>query len=260
MNAADTVDTTDLTFPLSPDYVSGWTTEKGIAELISNAIDADPTGFRVSYADGFLTITDGSADGIGASGVIIGHSNKRGRTDVIGQFGEGLKVGMLVLLSDATVSEITIDTVGYHVTPELIEHIGLFGAKDEESIPVMNWKIRRSDRTSGTAIQFRCSLKTANAAMGRFRQLSVFGYESPSVPKIVDDGGGKVYVGGVLVSSNPGKLAFSYDLPLSLAKGWQNRDRSVIGSWELRTAIAGAFLAIDDEPTAELVVKATVAQ
>ena len=48
---------TELTYPISPDYVKSWTAERAIAELIANALDEDPHA-RAWWDSGVLTIED----------------------------------------------------------------------------------------------------------------------------------------------------------------------------------------------------------
>lgn len=240
---------TDFVFPLSPDYVTGWTAERAIGELIANAIDADPDGFSVQYTDGVLVIEDSSEHGVGQAGLVLGYSNKRDSENAIGQFGEGLKIAMLVLARTPSVSDVFVDTVRYCFEPHLVEHAGLIGLEDDGSaIEVMAWRIHRSQRTRGTRIELRCAKKVADKAMARFRHITEPDYTAPvRVPTVIsNDGGSRVYIGGVLVSSNYNSLHYSYDLPLTVSKKWQNRDRSVIDSALLKTAVVAALCALED--------------
>jgi hypothetical protein len=250
----------DLVYPISPDYVTGWTTERAIAKLIANAIDADPETYAVEWSDGTLTITDHGATGVGSSGLVLGVSSKRDRDDVIGQFGEGLKIGLLVLLRDAKVSHISVDTVGFCFTPDLVDHTPLAGLAADTPVKVMSWKLHRSARTRGTVVRLRCRETVARKAMARFLHLSIPGYRPPAgSPRALLEGpGGRVYVGGVLVSDRAGKLHFSYDLSLAQSKSWQNRDRSVIDTWQLRSAVSEALVSLRDPGDITALVEATL--
>ena len=80
-------------------YCDNWTIRDAIREIIQNGLD---TGTKVSIipcnTDGKekWEISDRGA-GVKLSDFIIGRSSKRGNGSVIGQFGEGLKIGCLVL-------------------------------------------------------------------------------------------------------------------------------------------------------------------
>lgn len=246
---------TDLVFPLSPDYVRDWTSDRAIAEIISNAIDADEN-FQVTYTDGVLEITDNADGGVGTAAMVLGHTTKTGRSDLIGQFGEGLKVGLLVLLRDKKVKSVMVDTVGYCFTTELVRHAALSElglGQDQDAPQVMSWKIHRSDRKRGTVVKIACPEKLAQQAMNRFLHLRTVNYCPPAEAEVIAGmKGGSLYIGGVLVSAGR-KLRYSYDLPLSLAKGWQNRDRTVIDSWQLTGAVQKALCSLNTpEQIAEL--------
>ena len=83
--------------------------------------------------------------------------------------------------------------------------------------------------------------------MSRFRALSEPGYQPPQGHGVcvLTGRSGRVWIGGVLVSTMPGLLA-SYDLPLD-AKGLQNRDRTVIEAGALRDAVRAILADSEDQ-------------
>ncbi|GMR60946.1 hypothetical protein PMAYCL1PPCAC_31141, partial [Pristionchus mayeri] len=78
------------------------TPHAGIAELIDNAVDSNATNVKITYnkKNGYIIVTD---DGCGMNRIdalrtlLVGHSNKRGDNECIGQFGNGLKSGAMRL-------------------------------------------------------------------------------------------------------------------------------------------------------------------
>jgi len=254
--------TTSLTYPISPEYIGRWTAERAIAEIIANAIDADPSGFRVSYADGVCEIIDNASQGVGSEGMVLGFSDKRGRTDQIGQFGEGLKIATLVLARDKKIGDVFVETVGYAFTPAIIEQGAISGLsipnKTGKAPQVLSWRIYPCERSTGTRVRIVCDEKTAAAAMGRFRHLSERNYKvDPERGEVITDGKpGRVFIGGVFVSERK-DLTFSYDLPLARTKSLQNRDRSVIDGYALKSAINDVLIRCNDRATlTELVERA----
>lgn len=142
---------TEMTYPISTDYIKGWTADRAIGEIIANAIDADPSGFVVDYVNGIIEINDQAAIGVGAEGMILGYSDKRDRTDAIGQFGEGLKIATLVLARDPEIGDIFVETVGYAFSPVIATPTAIVGvnipSRGSETPKVLRWLIWSSSRS-----------------------------------------------------------------------------------------------------------------
>jgi hypothetical protein len=239
-----TVDT--LPYPISPDYVKSWTLPRALSELIANALDEDPCA-RVGWADGVLTIAD-DGPGIPEEGLILGHSTKT--AEQIGQFGEGKKLAALVLARSTDVGIVRCETVGYGFTPTVERRRllgGLIPSRSAQGADVLVYRLYRTDRTRGTVITIECSEALAKEAIGRFRALAEPGYIPPATPGTCVLAGepGRVWIGGVLVTTVPGFLA-SYDLPLD-NKGLQNRDRTVIEAGALRDAVRAILASSEDQ-------------
>jgi hypothetical protein len=103
-----------------------------------------------------------------------------------------------------------------------------------------------NQRRRGTVITVACPKDLADEAIGRFRALTEPGYTRPDAPGAIVLTGppGRVWIGGVLVTTVPGFLA-SYDLPLT-STALQNRDRTVIEADALRDAVR-AILAVSQD-------------
>ena len=88
---------------LSPEYVTNWTVTDAVRELFQNALDQqiqNPANLMfMNYNDGILTIGN-KFSSLDTSSLLLGHSTKRHDEATIGQFGEGYKVGVLVLLRE----------------------------------------------------------------------------------------------------------------------------------------------------------------
>jgi hypothetical protein len=232
----------EMTYPISPDYIKNWSAERAIAEIIANAIDADPRGFSISYADGVLDISDGAALGIGAEGMVLGFSDKRDRDDQIGQFGEGLKIASLVLARDPSVGGVFIETVGYSVVPVVVDQKAIVGLSipSKSAVPtkVLRWRLWPCDRVAGTRIRIVVPERVAKAAQARFLHITDQPYEVPTGSgRVITSGkAGRIYIGGVLVSERR-DFALSYDLSLQASRTMQNRDRVVIDGAHLSEAV-----------------------
>lgn len=242
---AEPVSVDTLAYPISPEYVKSWTPVRALCELIANALDEDPLA-RVEWADGVLTISD-DGPGIPEEGLVLGYSTK---TDAqIGQFGEGKKLACLVLARSPEVGQLRYDTVGYGFIPAVERRRlldGMVPSRSADGTEVLVYHLHRSDRTRGTVVTVACSQDLADEAIGRFRALSEPGYQPPPGPGacVLTGQTGRVWIGGVLVTTMPGLLA-SYDLPLD-AKGLQNRDRTVIEASALRDAVRAILADSED--------------
>lgn len=239
-----TVDT--LAYPISPDYVKSWTAVRGLCELIANALDEDHEA-HVGWADGVLSITD-EGPGIPEEGLILGYSTKTATQ--IGQFGEGKKLACLVLARSADIGAVRCETVGYGFTPAVERRRllgGLIPSRSAQGAEVLVYHLYRNDRARGTVFTVACPQKLAREAIGRFRALTEPGYRPPTAPGgcVLTGDPGRVWIGGVLVSTMPGFHA-SYDLPLQ-DKALQNRDRTVIEAGALHDAVAAILAASEDQ-------------
>lgn len=85
---------------LSRNYVSSWGIEEAIRELLQNAKDSngDET-INIDKEDGTITITNKNTS-IPSSTLLLGNTSKKDDLDKIGQFGEGYKLAILVLLRE----------------------------------------------------------------------------------------------------------------------------------------------------------------
>lgn len=87
---------------LTPNYVSDWTFNDAIRELIQNGTDQEvldkENHFRIKY-DGERKVLQlkNSKSALKINTLLLGRSNKAGNDDTVGQFGEGYKIAALVL-------------------------------------------------------------------------------------------------------------------------------------------------------------------
>ena len=87
---------------LAPDYVSDWTFNDAIRELIQNGIDQQTLNsnnvFSISYDNDTKELTLRSAQSkLKRSTLLLGCSSKSNNDETVGQFGEGYKIAALVL-------------------------------------------------------------------------------------------------------------------------------------------------------------------
>lgn len=85
---------------LSRNYVSSWGIEEAIRELLQNAKDSNGEDvIDIDKSSGIITITNKNTS-IPSSTLLLGNTSKKDNLDKIGQFGEGYKLALLVLLRE----------------------------------------------------------------------------------------------------------------------------------------------------------------
>jgi len=89
------MDKKSINYNMSFGYVHDWTSRDAIRELVSNCMDTK-TQYSINKVDDSLVIKD-SGDGLSLSMFAIGKSESRQSAEAIGQFGEGLKVALMIL-------------------------------------------------------------------------------------------------------------------------------------------------------------------
>ena len=87
--------------PISSNYVNNWGIKEAIREILQNAVDANECGYNkeISYdkSTSILTIKNMGAK-LPISSLVLGNSSKGDMKNQIGQFGEGYKIALVVLL------------------------------------------------------------------------------------------------------------------------------------------------------------------
>jgi len=225
-----------LTFPMSLDYVSDWGAWEVVRELCSNAMDADPN-FRIHKDDnGSLLVCD-DGDGMSIRHLLFGISEKEEGSR--GQFGEGLKLALLVLTRMELRADIYSGDLHLWNEPDEIDGTPVFA---------VCWKkIEPQTFDSGTIIE------VYNWPHSIYEQR----FLRPGDPRIVfTDQFGRsileqespdIFVKGIWVC--PGTTSgygtgytFGYDLPDIK----MNRDRAVINTWDLNYEVAKVWASVTD--------------
>ena len=85
---------------LSRNYVSSWGIQEAIRELLQNAKDSNgKEKIDIDKTNGVITIENQNTS-IPSSTLLLGNTSKKDDLDKIGQFGEGYKLAILVLLRE----------------------------------------------------------------------------------------------------------------------------------------------------------------
>jgi hypothetical protein len=85
---------------IKTDYLPGWGTYEGVRELVQNGKDAETelsAPFSAQHFGNTLCLSN-TGTRLPREALLMGHTTKRGNNELIGKFGEGLKLGVLALV------------------------------------------------------------------------------------------------------------------------------------------------------------------
>lgn len=213
-----------INYYISENYIPHWTIQDALREILQNFIDYGE--YKVEYLKTELGIEYVSIynnfDPISTDLLIIGESNKS--DNQIGKYGEGLKMGALVLLRNgyqATISSSTfladfrlIDNTYTNIKTLGVQITDIGGAVKENFAVVLTIPHSLVKEYIDTIIKSEDILHTRE------------GYGS-----IVDKPKGNMYVGGLFVCNLKG---FNYAYNFQPSKIQLDRDRKVPKDWDIK--------------------------
>jgi hypothetical protein len=225
---------------LEATYVREWGLDEGIREFVSNAFDAEIENgaeveiFHRNESDKLIITTKGAT--LSREVLLFGHSSKMDRGDLIGHFGEGLKLGSLACVRAG--HPVVIRT-GSEVWRPLISRSESYNA-DVLAVEIVK----------GNKFVNRVSVEIENITFdmwlkikSQFLRLNPM----PESDKIVvpyqgtillsPDYKGKIFVKGIAVKTDR-RLQHGYDL----INATVDRDRKMISSWDLQWYSKGMWI------------------
>ena len=110
------------TLTISPSYVKDWKEEEAIREFLQNAIDQeslDSANYKSIVVDRDKLTISNAKSVLNKSTLLLGGGTKDG-SNTIGMFGEGYKIGLLVLLREGFKVEIKNYGIGELWIPKLV--------------------------------------------------------------------------------------------------------------------------------------------
>ena len=213
------------------DYLPNWGVLEGVRELLQNAKDAEtefsaPMSVRMR---GDVLVIENDGCTMPYEALLLGHSTKSERGDLIGKFGEGFKLGILALLRAGHSVKIRN---GSEVWEPAIVRSEKFGGV----------KVLAFDIAKGRKSEERIAIEVGGISPSFFqdtiRPRFLWLDKSPMADKVETSYGtlllaptyqGKVYVKGIFVEHKPG-LSVGYDL----ADCDVDRDRRMVSSYDFQ--------------------------
>jgi len=213
------------------DYLPSWGVYEGLRELVQNGKDAE-TEFQAKLEvrhrkDANILVIENEGATIPHEALLFGHTTKSQRSDMIGKFGEGLKLGVLALVRAGYPVKIRS---GDEVWIPTIERSNKFNAD------VLVFEIM-----SGRTPKNRVSVEISNIKAedwAEMKQCFLFLNPGKKDDRISTTYGtlllnpeykGKLFVKGILVEKDV-KYDFGYDLGEGVNV---DRDRRMISRWDL---------------------------
>jgi hypothetical protein len=211
---------------IKTDYLPSWGVWQGLRELVQNARDAQlemGAPMSVDWHNDTLRI-ENEGTTLPHEALLLGHTTKIGREELIGKFGEGLKLGILALVRAGFPVKIRS---GSEVWVPTIQRSEKFNA-DVLVFDVTGG--RKAEDRVRVEIQ-GISKETWDGSKWKFRFLGKEGDDVVSTSGgslLLDEKmKGHVFVKGIYVSTDP-KLEYGYDL----ARGDLDRDRKMVDQYD----------------------------
>lgn len=219
-----------LEYPLSPKYIPNWTVVEALRELIANALDTKSNpSVKYHKTLGQAVISDQAA-GIPRPFWVFGEGNH----GEIGQFGEGLKLALLVLARENV--PVVVSTIGYDVSPRM-----QFSTTYETNVLALDFS--PNGRTAGTEISINCTKENFLTAKNLFLELTSKKFVSKKLGILAESG--MLYINGVFVQKMENYL-WGYNIT---TKSAANRDRSILDNQLVQEEISKKITSITSVAT-----------
>lgn len=233
-----------LELPVSTKYAKSWNVGDALREIMANAIDEaarknSQIGLR--YEAGELLITNEIGE-LKRENFVMGGTDKEDKT-TIGQFGEGLKVGAMVLLRNGRQIRGESGSMGFafHLT-----HSKKWNSEIME-IELSDIPFQKGTRVFVHEIKFQ-EAQDLKKKFLCFRKVEpILSTKEGSVY----DGEGELFTHGVLIHKDWARVKKNpqYSLTFNLANVELNRDRSIFSDWRVVREIGELIYQAGDEST-----------
>lgn len=219
---------------LSPSYVSNWTILDAIREFLQNAIDAES---NVITYDENGTLKISNSGNLSRETILLGSSSKTNDDDKIGQFGEGYKIGLLVLCRNEFKPYINIySNFRTETWKAFIEHSESFKSEvlkieitehpdraygvDTVDFIIPNFPKELYEQVVNNTLILKSRYKTVETIKTKFGEILTDKSER-----------GRIYVNGLYVCNGDPKIGYGYNIKPEYLK--VDRDRRLIQDFNL---------------------------
>ena len=236
---------------IAENYVPGWTVVDAVRELFQNALDQEAVDesqvMSFDLQESAITITNQNAK-LKASSLLLGASTKLDNVTTIGQFGEGYKLALLVLLRLG--KRVVIENYGSSERwiPTL-KYVPKYGTK---ILTVSVSKVKKVQHTNLTFAVAGLTEKDIEAIVESNLHFQIDHTETVDTPKgiiLLDDRHkGKVYVSGLHICDH--KYMYGYNFKPQYLK--LDRDRKLVSDFDLEWLASEMWAASGSDKIIEL--------
>lgn len=224
-----------VTLSITEEYVSHWSWWEGARELMQNAVDTGD--YHIDFGDGTLTITS-SGGAIPVNALLMGKTTKKDDSSTIGKFGEGMKLGFLVLLREG--AKVSVEN-GQDLWIPQMEEDDTFGC------PVLTVHISQgilSHKSPNTVVvrvqgipNYAMEEIEDNYAPTTLREVYIENNQGKAYKKIEDEDGEvstdcALFVNGLFVCNVNGNFKFDYDFKPDVFD--LDRDRGTVDTFDVK--------------------------
>jgi hypothetical protein len=221
------------TLTVSPNYVKDWSVNDAIRELLQNAIDQQSmnasNSMSIDIDDDTLTISNKTSS-LSKSTLLLGGGTKSDTTDTIGQFGEGYKVALLVLLREGISVTINNYSANEVWTPKIIN------SRVYES-QVLAIDIEKASNTFVPSHSLEIVISNLPEPENILQEIYLDHrdhevlFSNDKVSVLDEFEAGNIYIRGLFLA-NIKELNYGYDFEPNIIK--VGRDRNIVDSFNIR--------------------------
>jgi len=235
-----------LKTPISTEYRSQWSEWEAVREFVQNPLDETESLPELSETeDGWVCLSDNGAGCEVTNMIILGKSEKNG-ANKRGQYGEGSKMGAVVLLK-----------AGYNVKCQSRDWIIEYKLGKLFDETVMEYHITKTNgdmkgfKTMIKGIDYKVVKKYLTERFVSNISTDVLHSDSTYGKLLTGKYIGKMYVKNIYVCDAPKKSEFGYDLT-SVSTG---TDRNFMNSWDMNRNIGRLLSTVKDKETIKRIIE-----
>lgn len=241
---------------ISKDYVPDWGVKEAVRELFQNALDQETVTpdnamfFAYDEEAGVLEIGNKHSV-LEPSSLLLGQTSKLNDELTIGQFGEGYKLAMLILLRNDL--KVTFYNYG---KKEVWKPRFVNSRRYKQEVLTVFTEKKFWEREPDNSLIIKIEGITAEmydeVTESNLHLSGINAYrESASYGKLLEDDElrGKIFVNGLYVTEDT-SLEYGYDFLPKVLK--LKRDRSMVSSFDLKTTITKLWKTLDGDNTSEM--------
>jgi len=230
-------------YMISIGYCDNWNPIMAGREFFANAIDT-ADNLSMQWKAGFANIHNESTT-FKMENLLLGESGNRKNTEAIGQFGEGLKIGALVLARNNRIIYVQSGNLQFSFTIE-----SMAGFNDIQTLSV---EVTDCEFIAGTKVTWQCDESEYIESKNLFLNLqstmpdTLFTSENGSILSEA----GSIYICGVKVQSG---LNWIYGYNIT-DKSLLNRDRNILDIYQVKNQIRRILQHCDNISIIENLIK-----